>query len=142
MIFLMDLYAAHGEDREDWRRALYDLLAERTPEQSISHRRMPNWEDHLAFIDSMPYMAWYVLRQSYSDAIVGACYLTRQREIGLSVFKAHQRKGYGRSAVEQLMKKHPGQFLANINPANEASIALFRSLGFGAPIQITLRRDP
>ena len=35
---------------------------------------------------------------------------------------------------------HPGRFVANINPANEASIALFRKLGFGGPIQITLEK--
>jgi hypothetical protein len=40
-----------------------------------------------------------------------------------------------------LRTMQPGRILANINPANEASIALFKSVGFGEPIQLTLERQ-
>jgi cyclase len=119
---------------------LYDLLAERTPEQSISHKEMPTYERHLAFVIGSPYYAWYLI--TTDDTVVGAIYLTRQWEIGIGIFRAHQRRGYARQAIEKLMDLHGrnGRYLANINPANEASIALFRKLGFGGPSQITLEK--
>lgn len=117
---------------------LFDLLKERRPEESISHRAMPTWERHRAFVMSAPYLAWYIVE--VRDGPVGACYLSLQGEIGVSIFKDSRGQGYGSAAVVELMRLHPGRFLANINPANEASIALFRKLGFGGPIQITLEK--
>jgi RimJ/RimL family protein N-acetyltransferase len=129
-------------------RRLYDLLAERKPEQSISHKRMPSWEEHVAFVESRPYEAWYlidVVTENVDDValiteIAGAVYLSRQREIGIGIFERFRGNGYASHAVRSLMTRHPGRFLANINPANEPSIKLFRSLGFGGPIQITLEK--
>lgn len=125
-------------------RVLYDLLAERTPGQSISHKAMPTYREHQAFVASNPYQFWYLISgQTRTDfwggklnEMLGAIYLTRQREIGLSIFRAHQRKGYGRAAVLELMRMHPGRFLANVNPANEASRKLWESLG-GRLLQVT-----
>ena len=106
---------------------LYRLLSERTPEQSISHKDMPTFRDHCAFVRSKPYPYWYVIRD-YSH--VGAVYLSKAREIGIGILREHQRKGYGRAAVLKLMDLYPGPFLANINPSNDASIAFWKSLGF------------
>lgn len=116
-------------------RLLYDLLAERTPEQSISHKDMPTWEAHRAFVGSRPYAHWYLIYVP-RVRIVGSIYLTHQREIGVSIFRAHQRKGHGRAAVLELMRLHPGRFLANVNPANAASRKLWESLG-GKLLQVT-----
>jgi len=113
---------------------LYELLAERTPEQSISHKAMPTWAEHRAFVESKPYLAWYLIR--VDDAFVGAIYLSKQREIGVSIFRDQQRKGYARAAVLELMRLHPGKFLANVNPKNEASRKLWESLGFNL-LQVT-----
>ena len=126
---------------------LYDLLKERTPEQSISHARMPTMEEHAAFVRSSPYAAWYlieVLPISYEAAVfgrqkptcVGATYLTKQREVGIFIFRAHQGKGYAREAIALLREKHPGRLLANVNPDNEASNLLFKRMG-GKVIQVT-----
>lgn len=113
---------------------LYQLLAERTPEQSISHRRMPTMGAHRAFVERRPYAHWYEI---LGDGVsVGAIYLSKQREIGVSIFQVHQRKGFGRAAVIELMSLHPGKFLANVSPANEASRKLWESLG-GKLIQVT-----
>ena len=106
---------------------LYELLKERTPEQSISHRVMPSFDEHMAFVLSRPYFRWYMIVERRP---VGAIYLSHQREIGLSIFRDYQRLGYGRAAVAELMRLHPGFFLANINPNNDASIAFWKSLGF------------
>lgn len=113
---------------------LYQLLAERRPEQSISHRKMPTMDAHISFIAAKPYEHWYEILAD--GKTVGAIYLSKQREIGVSIFRAHQRKGYGRAAVLELMRLHPGRFLANVNPENAASRRLWESLG-GKLLQVT-----
>ena len=115
---------------------LYELLQERTPEESISHRRIPSWSSHVEFVKSNPYHVWYVIE--VDGYTVGATYLTKQREIGIFIFKAYQGQGYGKQAVKMLMEKHPGPYLANVNPANEKSKKLWESLG-GEVIQHTYR---
>lgn len=117
----------------------YKLLSEREPHESISHRAMPSWERHRWFVTMRPYPVWYWFR-SLSGAPAGCIYLTNQREIGVGVLKEFRGHGLAGAAIESLQVRHPGRFLANINPANEASIALFRKLGFGGPIQITLEK--
>lgn len=107
---------------------LYALLHERTPEQSISHKRMPSVADHEKFVFSIPYLAWYLIE--VDGEYVGAVYLSDQREIGVSIFSRHRGNGYGTQAVNLLMQMHPGRFLANINPSNDASIKFFEKLGF------------
>jgi RimJ/RimL family protein N-acetyltransferase len=118
---------------------LYNLLFERTKEQSISHKAMPSYEEHLRFIASKPYLAWYVI--AANGVMVGAVYLSKQREIGISIFKQWQGQGFAWDAVTELMRRHPGRFLANINPANAASIGLFTNLDF-KHIQNTYELEP
>ena len=118
---------------------LYELLRQRTPEQSISHRSMPLWSEHCQFVARRPYLDWRVIVDN--GTALGAVYLTHHGELGVSILQQFRRQGWARKALDKLMRLHPGErFLANINPANEASIALFRSLGFGGPIQITLEK--
>jgi RimJ/RimL family protein N-acetyltransferase len=113
---------------------LYDLLAERTPEQSISHKTMPTWDEHVRFVGSRPYLGWHLIAES--GYLRGAIYLTKQREIGVGILRSQQRKGYARAAVLELMDRYTGPFLANVNPKNEASIKLWESLGFNL-LQVT-----
>lgn len=113
---------------------LYDLLAERTPEQSISHKSMPTMEEHAAFVRSLPYRAWYLIQ--VGNEYVGCVYLSKQREIGVSIFEKRRGNGYATEAVQELMRKWPGRFLANIAPNNKASQAFFTKLGF-TPLQVT-----
>ena len=114
--------------RDDAQEILYSLLKERTPEQSISHKQMPSWEDHVAFIKSEPYQAWYLIE--VNDEIVGSIYLSKQREVGLFLFEKFKGQGYGRQALARLKYLHPGRLLANINPKNEASRKFFEREGF------------
>jgi RimJ/RimL family protein N-acetyltransferase len=139
-------------EREDAAQILWDLLAERMSEQSISHKKMPTWEEHLAFVelkkpkpvltstdanvDLAPYFLsgneyqdWCLIQNS--AGIVGAIYLTRQNEIGVSIFGEFQGHGCGKEAIRLLMQKHgPRRYLANINPENVHSQRVFESLGF------------
>lgn len=120
---------------------LFQLLRQRRPQESISHKVMPEWEAHCAFVASRPYAAWYLIE---GDGLYrGAVYLSKQREIGIGVLLAARKRGYAEAAIRELMRRHPGRFLANINPMNEASIWLFQKLGFSAePIQITYAKEP
>lgn len=114
---------------------LYQLLGEREDHVNISHRVMPTMDEHYAFMDSMPYKAWYLIDtqpffpQAHSH-FVGSIYLSRQREVGIFLFREWIGKGFGAEAVGLLRARHPGRMLANINPANEGSIRFFKSLGF------------
>ena len=107
---------------------LYRLLAEREEEINISHKVMPPWCEHFRFIESKPYTAWYFI---CDPDPVGACYLSKQNEIGVHVFRASQGRGYGPRAVKAIIKQHGRRrYLANINPRNERSATLFAALGF------------
>ena len=119
---------------------LFKLLAERLPEESISHKSMPSYTAHAQFVLSRPYLAWYLIKTTTAPKDwVGAVYITRANELGISIAADYRRKGYARVALQEIMRRHkpePGvssepakPFLANINPRNEASIKLFTGLG-------------
>lgn len=115
-------------------RHLYNLLMERKPWQSISHKRMPSFEEHKAFVQSNPYKVWYLILDGGN--IAGSIYLTRQNELGIFVYESSQGKGLATQAIKEVMSRHEGPFLANINPLNTASLELFTKLGFNK-IQVT-----
>ena len=117
-------------EHPDAARILYQLLEERDPIVNISHRAMPTWEEHLAFIASNPYLAWYIVRgEGGNDA--GAVYITHAGEIGVGILKQFQGLFLGPMAVRQIMKRHPRErFLANVGPRNIFSRRMFEKLGF------------
>lgn len=114
---------------------LYELLAERTPEQSISHKELPSWAEHCQFINDEPYRYWWFIEHD-ENGIVGAMYLTYENEIGIFIFKEFQGNSYATQAIELLKENFRGPFLANVNPQNRASRDLFEKLG-GRMIQVT-----
>jgi RimJ/RimL family protein N-acetyltransferase len=116
---------------------LWRLLMEREPYQNISHTKMPSLDGHRAFIASRPYPHWYVID---CGELVGGVYLTKLREVGVGILRAFRGNGYGKSAVNQLLEKHPGPVLANINPQNLPSIKMFLDLGFKLK-QVTYAHD-
>src|SRR3972149_3811105 len=115
-------------ERPDYHELLYRLRAERGDDVNISHKEMPSLSQHILFVESRPYEAWYFI---CDPDPVGACYLSHQNEIGVFVFAEHQKKGYARDAIKAIVEKHgPGRYLANVSPRNEASRFLFQGLGF------------
>jgi RimJ/RimL family protein N-acetyltransferase len=119
-------------------RFLYHLLAVRPQLANISHRELPSWEEHVAFVIGQPYHAWYIVLSDGTRA--GACYLSKRDEIGIHLLELFQGKGLAREAVRNLMKRHERvRYLANIAPSNERSLALFGELGFRA-CQVTMER--
>ena len=129
---LIDVYTVSNAVR-----LLYELLSEREPGQSISHKRMPTMAEHLSFVMSKPYREWFLIE--VDGAYVGAVYLSKQNEVGIGIFRKHRGNGYGKQAVAMLMDRHKGErLIANINPTNIPSLNLFKSLGFRGPIQVSL----
>ena len=120
---LVDVYK-HKNSAE----LLYRLLQEREQHQCISHKALPSFINHLRFVQSKPYLAWYLVE--LGGEIIGATYLTKHREIGIFLFNEHRYMGYGAKAVQLLMDAHPGPFLANIAPTNPGSAEFFHNLGF------------
>jgi len=113
----------------DAERYLYRLMEERTDAVNISHRAMPTWSAHVKFVRSKPYKAWYLIEAD--GEIAGATYLSKQDEIGIFLFQLYRGRGIGPKAVAALMRRHPRRrFLANINPRNEGSVAMFEGMGF------------
>lgn len=121
-------------------KVLYYLLEQRQPQECISHRTMPSFAEHAKFVKSEPYLAWYLVFENRD--VLGATYLSKQREIGIFLFASAQGQGFGKAAIELLMERHPGDFYANINPLNTASQRLFQRMGFGHIQQTYLLRGP
>lgn len=108
--------------------ALYKLLAERSPQQAISHKKMPTFGEHARFVKSLPYKGWYLI--VVGAEFVGATYITHSNELGIFLFNKHRGLGYAKEAIEEMMTRYEGPFLANINPNNGISRAFFEKLGF------------
>jgi len=137
----MRLVNAYDYDQGTRLDVMWDLLFERKPHQNISHKKMPTWAEHKRFIEARPYAVLYFIAPDDDlDTVFGTLYLTANREIGIQVFEKHHGYGVGTKAMEELNRIHKGPFLANINPANEASIAFFEKHGF-KHIQNTYRSE-
>jgi RimJ/RimL family protein N-acetyltransferase len=121
---------------------LYEILRERSSEKdqnvNISHKLLPTWAEHVAYVAKRPYRYWYLVYNQGSP--VGTCYLTKLNEIGVFIFNQARGRGFGFKSVAALVQNHTplpetkgkrsGSFIANINPKNSRSIKLFEKLGF------------
>ena len=115
---------------------LYDLLFERPSYANISHKEMPTYDSHCAFIKSKPYREWFVVR---SDQYVnfGTVYLSHQNEMAVFIIQKYQRLGIGTQVAHWMIDRHPkDQLYANVSPNNLVGQNFVRRLG-GKPIQIT-----
>jgi RimJ/RimL family protein N-acetyltransferase len=110
---------------------LYELLKERTKEQSISHKGMPTMAEHIAFVRSRPYNAWYLIIWTAPNPphYIGSIYLTWKREVGLFLFRDYIGQGYGSAALKHLREQHPGRLFAHVSPENKRSQAFFLQHG-------------
>ena len=140
----VNVYDLHNEHHSVYVRALYDLLKERTdqPKINISHKTLPEYHNHVDFVESQPYDAWYIIvNYGVPTDIIGMMYLTDRKEIGVQVAKQYQKRGYAKDILSSFINENPGiEFLANINIDNEISKKLFESLGFELVPQVTYKR--
>lgn len=130
---LVDVYAVSQAPE-----LLWVLLAERPVENRISHQVMPSREEHDDFVTSTPYRYWYLIEEG--GAFVGDLCVTELNEIGVSILREHQRRGYGSEAINLFVQTHEplpaipakrnARWLANIAAGNEGSKTFFGRLGF------------
>lgn len=140
-ISFVSVYGTREPESSYFYRFLYNLLSQRTPEVNISHRKMPSYYEHIAFVQSEPYKEWYII-QNAKGSPVGSIYVTHSNEIGVFIEHLYRGDGYASAAIYGILALNPNtEFLANINPANEKSVELFKKFGF-TYIQNTYRRDP
>lgn len=142
-MYLENIYSTDNRINQDkYYSLLYQLLAEREENESISHSGMPTFGQHVEFVSTKPYKGWYIITSDLGagHVPVGSIYLSYNNEIGIAIFKKYRRKHYATEAIKMLMKVHSTEkfFIANINPLNEKSITLFEGLGYKL-IQQTFR---
>ena len=110
-------------------RFLYNLLMERDARVNISHKKMPTYYQHVAFVSAKPYSKWYIILYDTNKA--GSIYLTSQNEIGIFIKKSFQSKQLGNIALRKMIQKNPKKrYLANVNPQNKKSMRFFKNNGF------------
>lgn len=126
----VSVYRTQELARSFFHRELYYLLQERQSDESISHKEMPSYQDHVRFVTSEPYKEWWVLQNDVGQ-VVGCCYLTNDYEIGISIFDIFRGRRYATKAIQTVIELYPDKELkANINPRNQKSINLFVNNGF------------
>lgn len=145
MMEFADVYSTPGASD-----VLWELMLEREGEHTSNISfTMPTREEHEAFIMRSPFAHWYLIEQD--GEYLGYVSASWRNEIGIVLFKAHRGQGYGREALEKLFSiafplkgvagDFPSHFVANVNPKNERSIALFQSLGFELVQQVYARKE-
>ena len=119
---------------------LWHLLKERPPYANITHGKAPSMNEHLNFIKSEPYHAWYIIEGEVIAGMkdIGAIHLTKDDEIGIAILRKFWRQGGARASIKELMKLQPRKkYLANIAPTNMHSQRLFKQMKFKT-LQYTL----
>jgi RimJ/RimL family protein N-acetyltransferase len=121
----IELKAVTNEDID----FLYELLKEREGIINISHKKLPSFSEHEAFVKSSPYQFWEIIWND--NERIGNIYLTNRDELGIFIKKKSQSMGSGSIALQKFLKKTgKKRFLANVNPTNYKSIQFFGKNGF------------
>jgi hypothetical protein len=108
---------------------LYDLLKNKDPNANISHKKMPSYDEHVKFVMSKPYTNWYIIE--YDKMKVGAIYLSKQDEIGISVSNDYEYDQIVKPALKLLMKLNQRKrYLANTSPKDVRSQEFLLKNGF------------
>jgi len=105
---------------------LYELLLGRSPNENISHRKMPSYKKHSKFVMSKPYKKWYIIY--YKKQKLGSLYLTHLNEIGIHFKKTSIRDFLITKSIELLIRKNTGKrFLINISPKNKKLLKIIKN---------------
>jgi len=123
----MEIKLKNIEAEEDIK-FLYVLLEERPTYANISHKQMPTYEQHKAFVNSKPYDIWFIIWNNNNR--VGSIYKTKPGEIGIFVKKEFQHQGIAKTAIPMIYNLGVEKNIANVSPLNPKSITLFEKLGF------------
>lgn len=64
---------------------LYDLLKVRI--HSISHFKMPTFDEHALFVKNHPYRAWFFV--NFKGECIGSVYIAFDNTVGVNVLDVH-----------------------------------------------------
>ena len=108
---------------------LYELLKNKDPNSNISHKKMPSYDEHLKFVSSTPYTNWYVIE--YDEKNVGAIYLSKRDEIGISIGSNYEYEQIAKVAIKLLMELNPRKrYLVNVSPKDIVAQEFLLKNGF------------
>ena len=133
---------------------LWDLLEQRPRIASVSHKTMPTWKEHCAFVAAHPYHDWRLIQIGSSPleptwgALVGSAFISQPArpsvvgdELSVDLLVPFRGRGYAEAALRMMMELHPrDRYVANVAPTNYASMALFQKLGFSL-CQFTFEKE-
>jgi len=93
---------------------LYELLANRDPNENISHKTMPTWEEHVKFNNNKPY---YIDRIIYlNDKPLGRLYVTSTSRIGIRI----KNRSFKKIIIEEILKTYnPCKHFINVSPKDK-----------------------
>ena len=108
---------------------LHELLKNKDPNASISHKKMPSYDEHVEFVMSKPYTNWYIIECDKKNA--GAIYLSKQDEIGISINNHYEYEKIAEPALKLLMELNPRKrYLVNIGPKDTRAQEFLLKKGF------------
>ena len=108
---------------------LYDMLKERDSTVNVTHKKLPTFTEHLKFIKSSPYDAWYIILANTRK--VGHIFIDSEDRIGWFITKEYKGLGFVVPAFEELKKLQKREkCLGKINPKNYDAQNLIVKLKF------------
>ena len=108
---------------------LHELLKNKDSNASISHKKMPSYDEHVEFVMSKPYTNWYIIECDKKN--VGSTYLSKLDEIGISINEGYEFDQIAKTALKLLIKLNPRKrYLANVSPKDIRLQKFFLKSGF------------
>ena len=121
---------------------LYELLKKRS--YNISHKKMPSYESHIDFVNSYPYLNWYIFSQN--DYSLGTFYIKNDNSIGLYIIYPCEllvKKVLDFILInfvpqKELKSQIPPYFYVNVADSNKIMKDVLTNLKF-EPVQISFK---
>ena len=108
---------------------LYEMLKERDSTVNVTHQKLPLFNEHLEFIKSKPYDAWYIIEIESKQ--VGHIYIDNENRIGWFIKREFKGFGFVIPAFEELKILHKRKnYLGKVNPNNFEAQNLLTKLKF------------
>lgn len=108
----------------------YYLLATRPKEANISHKKLPTWDEHVAYWRKISkiWRVGKILIDNYKR--VGYVYITQKDEVGIHIDPKYWGRGIAKKVLGEITSACACNLYANIAPKNKRSIKLFQNAGF------------
>lgn len=124
---------------------LYELLKQR--QYRISHKALPSFDEHEAFVSAHPYRAWFIVRKN--DTLRGSFYLHKDNSIGLNLTEQDSKiVGAIFDFITENFKPEPAvasfvaaSFFVNLSCENTELQNILSEQGL-IPLQISYRLPP